>query len=155
MSLADYAQRKYDCLAFQNVSALGDRQLGMALYNEDTSGQICVGIQKLAQRWTLEFLTEIGSMSGLPARGCNFMLMVRNGSLQTQVDVITAFSAANLFITRSLRNEEYTGMPDDERFDTAELTSVSILPGYMNLHVMISSVAGDSRAVILPVETLP
>lgn len=155
MSLADYATRKYDYLAFRNVSSLGEKQLGMALYAEDTAGQICTGIQKLVQRWALEFLTEVGSMTGLPNRGCDFLFRVRRGALRSQADVLTAFSSANLFITRSLRNEEYAGMPDDERFATAELTSVEIQPGYMNLTVMISSMAGDARAVILPVETLP
>ena len=155
MSIADYAARKYDYLAFRNVSSINERQLGLALYAEDTSGQICVGIQKLAQRWALEFLTETGSMLGLPDRGCNFMTMLRSGSLRTQSDVMAAFATANLFITRSLRKEEYADMPADERFESADLTSVALLPGYMNLSVMISSVAGDARAVILPIETLP
>jgi hypothetical protein len=155
MSIADYAARKYDYLAFRNVSSIGEKQLGLALYSEDTSGQICVGIQKLAQRWALEFLTEAGSMLGLPDRGCAFLTLLRRGSLRTQSDVIAAFATANLFITRSLRKEEYADMPDDERFDSAELTSVALLPGYMNLSVMVNSVAGDARAVILPIETLP
>ncbi len=155
MALADYANRKYDYLAFRNVAALGDQQLGLALYDGDTSGQICVGIQKLAQRWALEFLTERGSMPGLPARGCAFMTLVRRGVLRTQADVISAFNTEDLYITRNLRNEEYDGMPLDEQFADAELTSVAILPGYMNLHVMITSRAGAARAVILPVETLP
>lgn len=155
MSLADYASRKYDYLAFRNVTAQGDAQLGLALYDTDTSGQICTGIQKLAQRWALEFLTEIGTMTGLPNRGSDFMSLMRRGVLRDQSDVLAAFATTNLFITRNLRNEEYAGMPDDERFDTADLTSVAIFPGYMKLTVMISSRAGDSRAVILPVETLP
>lgn len=155
MSLTDYAGRKYDYLAFRNVRATGEARLGMALYDGDTSGQICVGIQKLAQRWALEFLTEVGSMPGLPLRGCAFMALVRTGVLRTQADVIAAFNTEDLYITRNLRNEEYEGMPDDERFADAALTSVAILPGYMNLHVMITSRAGDARAVILPVETLP
>ena len=46
-------------------------------------------------------------------------------------------------------------MPDEERFDTATLDTVTILPGYINLRVMITSLAGEERAVILPIETLP
>jgi len=155
MGIADYANRRYDYLAFRGVAAVGDKQLGLALYDTDTSGQICTGIQKLAQRWALEFLTEVGSMTGLPTRGSDFMLLVRRGELQNQSDVLAAFESTNLFITRNLRNEETADMPDDERFADAELTSVTILPGYMNLHVMITSRAGDARAVILPIETLP
>lgn len=155
MPLADYANRKYDYLAFRNSRERGDALLDMALYNETTSGQICTGAQKLAQRWTLEFLTETGSMPGLPDRGCSFMTLVRAGALRTQPDVVAAFSTANLYITRNLTNEEPVTMPDDERFAVAELLSVALLPGYLNLHVMITSRAGDSRKVVLPVETLP
>ena len=155
MALQDYADRKYDYLAFRGVSVDGDTKLGLALYSEDTSGQICTGIQKLAQRWALEFLTEQGSMPGKPERGCDFMTLVRQGRLRTQFDVISAFNTANLFVTRNLRNEETDAMPADERFATAEILSVAVLPGYVNLRVMISSRAGEARAVILPISTLP
>lgn len=154
MSLAEYADRKYDYLAFRGVKALGEAKLGLALYAEDSSGQICVGIQKLAQRWALEFLTELGSMPGLPNRGSDFMTQVRQGALRNEVDVLAAFGTANLYVGRNLRNEEYENMPADEQFEAAELTSLQFLPGYMNLRVMIYSRAGDSRAVILPIETL-
>lgn len=155
MSLADFANRKYDYLALQNVNTAKDTQLGLVLYAEDNSGRICTGIQKLAQRWALEFLTEKGSMPGLPDRGSDFMTLVRQGRMRTQLDVTQNFYAANLRLRVTLQNEEYEDMPDDERFDDAELLSVAILPGYLNMRVMITSRAGDERAVILPVATLP
>lgn len=155
MSLADFVNRKYDYLALQNVNTARDTKLGLVLYDEDNSGLICVGIQKLAQRWALEFLTEIGSMPGLPNRGTDFMTLVRQGQLRNQLDVTQNFYDANLRLRVTLQNEEYEGMPDDERFDDAELLSVAILPGYLNMRVMITSIAGDERVVILPVATLP
>jgi hypothetical protein len=155
MSLADYANRKYDLLAFQNVNTLRESKLGLVLYEEDNPGKICVGIQKLAQRWALEFLTEQGSMPGLPDRGCAFMGLVRRGLLRTQLDVTQSFLDAALRIRVTLREEEYVGMPDDEKLDDVELESAAILPGYINLRVMITSLAGDERAVIMPVATLP
>ena len=155
MSLADYANRKYDFLAFQNVNTARESKLGLELYNEDTAGKLCVGIQKLAQRWALEFLTEKGSMPGLPNRGSDFMTLVRQGKLRTQLDVAQSFYAAAIRVRATLRAEEYDGMPDDERFSDADLVSVAILPGYLNLRVMIISNAGDERAIILPIETMP
>jgi hypothetical protein len=155
MGLQDFAERKYDFLALQNVNTLRESKLGLVLYDEDNSGKICAGIQKLAQRWALEFLTEKGSMPGLPARGSDFMTLLRQGMLRTQLDVTQSFNAANLRVRVTLQAEEYDGMPDDERFDDAELLSVAILPGYLNMRVMITSLAGDERAVILPVATLP
>jgi hypothetical protein len=54
-----------------------------------------------------------------------------------------------------LRNEEPETMSDDERFDGAELLAAAVISGYLYLRVMIMSRAGDGRAVILPIETLP
>jgi hypothetical protein len=155
MSLQDFATRKYDVLAFQKVNTGTKSQVGMVLYAEDNSGRICTGIQKLAQRWTLEFLTEIGSMPYRRERGCDFMTLVRRGRFRTQADIIAGFNSSALLVTRNLRNEETTDMPEDEQFEAAELVSALILAGYMYLRVMIVSRAGDGRAVILPIETLP
>lgn len=154
MSVQDYKNRKYDFLAFRNVAPGKERLLGLALYSEDSSGQICVGIQKLAQRWMLEFLTEIGSLRGLPERGSSFLAALRLRNLRTTQDIVFAFQAANLEIERQLKNEEYDGMPDDEKFRTATLRNVTFYPGYLSLNVMIESVAGDARAAIVPINTL-
>ena len=155
MSLQDYATRKYDYLGLQNTSQTRETRLGLALFTADNNGQICVGAQKLAQRWLLEFMTETGSMPGTPDRGCSFMRAVRQGSLRSQVEVAALFSSANASIQDNLQAEEYDGMPDDERFVGADLLSVSVLPGSMQLSVKINSLAGESRAVIVPVSTLP
>lgn len=167
MSLQDYAQRKYDYLALQNIKRKGDGLLSLALFNENTSGQICVGVQKLAQRWLLEFLTEQGSMPGLPTRGSEFMRVARSGGFRTRLNVSAAFAAANMTIRRNLVAEEYAGMPDDEKFASAELLSATVLPTfnadrnsgttiiYLNMRVKINSVAGSAHTVIFPIETLP
>lgn len=155
MSLQDYANRKYDYLGLQGVKLLGDAKLGLELFRPDNNGQICAGIQKLSQRWLLEFMTESGSMPGRPTRGTGFMTAVRQGRIQNAITASAEFEAATMVIGRNLQNEEYADMPDDERFSSAELLSVAILPGYLQLRVKINSVAGDAREVILPVSTLP
>lgn len=134
MALIDYINRKYDYLALQNTTAptVGrrDKKLGLELFNEKTSGAITTGIQKLAQRWLLEFMTEQGSMPGLPERGTNFMRAARTGQFSVPITVRAQFAAANLIVTRNLRNEETDDMPPDERFSDAELLNVAILPGF-------------------------
>lgn len=155
MSLADYANRKYDVLALQRQGASRSGRQDLVLYSEDNSGKICAGVQKLAQRWLLEFLTELGSMPGLPDRGCDFMTFVRQGTIKTQLNVTQTFHASNIRIRVTLQDEEYDGMPDDERLDDVELVSVGLLPGYMNLGISIRSLAGDSRDILLPISTLP
>jgi hypothetical protein len=155
MSLQDYAGRKYDYLAFRDVSAVKAAKLDMELFKVNDTGQICVGVQKLAQRWLLEFLTETGSILADPTRGCDFMTAVRQGRLRTAVNVYTTFSASDLDIRRNLQNEEYDEMPDDEKFGSVELTNVAILAGFLRLDVKINSAAGTTRAIIVPVATLP
>lgn len=167
MALSDYATRKYDYLALQNTNPTKKTKLGLELFNSDTSGAICVGIQKLAQRWLLEFMTEEGSMTGLPNRGCSFMQAARTGRFLTRTNVLIEFSLANMTIRQNLRSEEYANMPDDERFDSAELISTTVVPDnvvgsktstsvtYLSLTVKINSRAGTSRQVIVPVEIIP
>jgi hypothetical protein len=171
MALIDYVNRRYDYLALQNTTAVTvgrrDRKLGLELFNKSTSGAITTGIQKLAQRWLLEFMTERGSMPGLPTRGTNFMRAARTGQFRVPINVRGQFAAANLIIRRNLRAEDRADTPDDERFRDAELLNVAILPGYdvsqasgttaafLSLGVKIISVAGDSREIILPIEIVP
>lgn len=167
MSLQDYATRRYDYLALQNIKEKGDNLLALELFNSETSGKICVGVQKLAQRWLLEFLTEIGSMPGAPERGCAFMREARRGGFRAFFEVAAAFASADLDIRRQLTAEEYPEMPLDEKFGSAELLTAAVLPSidvnqksgttavYLNMRVKITSAAGTDYAVIFPVETLP
>lgn len=155
MSLQDYVNRKYDYLALQNVQAIGDAKLALELFTEQNNGKVCVGVQKLSQRWLLEFMTELGSMLGRPNRGAGFMTAVRQGRIKNVLAAKSAFETASINIRQNLQNEEYVDMPEDEKFLNAQLLSVAILPGYMQLRIQINSVAGDAREVILPVSTLP
>ena len=167
MSLQDYATRQYDYLTLQNTKPAGEALVGLELFNQNTSGKITVGIQKLAQRWLLEFFTETGSMPGLPERGNLFMAAARSGRFRTEPDVRLAFASASMFIGRNLRAEEDDTMPPDERFDRAELQNVTVIPGaevsattgtsaiYLNMTVKITSLSGNVYNLILPVETLP
>jgi hypothetical protein len=167
MALSDYINRKYDYLALQNTVGPGERKLGLELFNENTSGKITTGVQKLAQRWLLEFLTETGSIPALPDRGCLFMRQARTGRFRTPINIRSAFALADMNIRRNLQAEETSDMPDDERFADAELLNAAVLPGenvsqnsgttavFLTLGVKITSLAGDSREIILPINTLP
>lgn len=146
----DYAGRRVDVLALRGAQEMGEVQLQQTLFDEESAGEICTGIQKLAQRWTVEFLTEAGSMRFLPNRGCRFMTDVRFGRMHTEVDVETSFLFSMVPVGRNLQNEEDEEMAADERFASAELLAIVIQPGYLSLSVKINSQAGTSRKVILP-----
>lgn len=155
MALIDYANRKYDFLALQNVSPFRETQLGLRLATPTNSGQIAVGPQKLVQRWLLEFLTELGSMPGLPNRGTNFMTLVRQGRLRTEAAILAAFNFAAYDARVNLVKEEDDTWADDERIGSADLISIAFLPGYAQIKFNLLSRAGAARVIILPVATLP
>lgn len=155
MALIDYKDRVYDVMAFQDVKRFGDAPLTMALFDAKTGGTIGTGSQKLAQRWILEFLTEVGSMPGLPNRGTEFMTRVRQGRIRTYNDVSSNFIFSELSARLNLQQEEADDWPLEERISSAELVSVEFAPGYANLKVELISLAGDARQVILPIATLP
>lgn len=146
----DYAGRRVDVLALRGAQEVGEVQLDQTLFDEESAGEICTGIQKLAQRWTIEFLTENGSMRFLPNRGCRFMTDVRLGRLRTEAEVETSFLFSMVPVGQNLTNEEDEEMATDERFASAELLAIAIQPGYLSLSVKINSQAGTSRKVILP-----
>lgn len=153
MSVADYAGRTYDVLAFRGAAARGEVRLDQSLFGADAAGTICTGIQKLAQRFVLELLTERGSLPYSPARGTTFMTRLRQGRLRSEADVFVAFGFALNDLELSLTAEEAGTDPDDERFASASLDKVFIEPGVVVLHVTVLSRAGTARKVILPVAT--
>lgn len=154
-ALIDYKDRSYDFFAFQNVKPEGDNLLEMELFSKLSPGQICTGIQKLTQRWLLEFLTEAGSMPGLPARGTNFMTLVRQGRLISYTRIWSEFVFSAYTAGVNLRREEDDTWNPEERYSKANLLSLAVLPGYANLRIEITSQAGVSRKTILPISTLP
>lgn len=150
MSVAQYVNRQIDLLAYQGAKERGEVQLAMALAQSSNSGQICVGVQKLAQRFLIDLLTEKGSIPYLPDRGCLFMTEARQGYWSNPLDVHTAFAESLTDITNTLQLEESDADPADERFDRAELISVTIGGGDASVTIKVFSLAGLSRDVILP-----
>ena len=151
MAITDYLGRTHDLLGYQggNVAG-GEVLLTQALATEINSGQITTGIQKLAQRFLLELLTENGSLTYLPNRGCDFMSKARLGNFLTPLDVLSAFSASLVDIRGNLEAEESEDDEDDERFLNAEAKSVTLNAGSATLHIQITSRAENTRIIIAP-----
>lgn len=156
MSLVEYTNRKVDLLAFQGPRIPGrNAQMTQSLFNGTDGGMVVAGIDKLIQRWLIEFLTEVGSLLYLPERGSTFMRDARLGRLQTEADIETAFLFAATDVDRNLKNEEDDTWFDDERLDAANLLSITLTPQQVSLNIEIRSLAGDSRRPIVPVNIVP
>lgn len=156
MAVSDYARRRFDLLALQGASTLAPVILQQTLFGPQNAGQVCTGVQKLAQRWVLEFLTALGSMPfHMQTRGTDFVTQLQQGRLRTEYDVQSQFSFAELQIRQNLHNEDTADMPLDEQLARAELTELTISNLGIQLSITVVSRAGTSRAVILPIAITP
>lgn len=151
MDITQYIGRTVDVLAYRNGMPSGEVQLTADLADELDSGQIGTGIQKLAQRFLLELLTEKGSMIYLPTRGCDFMRQARLGSWQTVMDIMSSFSASLVDIKENLITEQSSSDPTDEQFSDAELVNVTLNAGSATIYVRVVSAAGTARTFITPI----
>jgi hypothetical protein len=154
VSLAQYANRTYDVSAFQGVSLNQDALLDPSLAPLGLSGTICAGVQKLAQRFLLELLTRQGSAIYAPTRGTKFLTTIQSGQARTETDVFSAFSLAIGLIGQAFAGEVKPSDPLDERFAKAELAAIVFLPDRIKLTVELTTTAGTTRALILPIPLL-
>ncbi len=152
--ISDYAGRTIDVFAFDGVQTQGDALLEQTLFSAETSGLICTGIQKLAQRFILEILTDKGSMQGKPDVGTDLMIAAKSGAIRSDVDAAQIFAFALSDAVSRLKSIETEDDPDDERIGDISLVQVAFLPQNVAYRVKLQSQAGDERSVILPVSTV-
>lgn len=149
-TIADYQGRKIDILAFQPKE--GTTELTQNLASDGSGGLICTGIQKLAQRWVLEFLTPVGTIPYKVTRGCAFITQLRSGIVRTEMDVTAFFYSSASEVAVNLITEDQETDPSDERYSDVSLEGFSITDDRnLILNVLITSVAGTTRQVILPI----
>lgn len=154
-NVAAYQGRKFDLLALRGAKPVGEVLLKQTLFDALSSGEVCTGLQKLAQRWVLEFLTITGSIKYLPDRGCDFLMEAKHGLFRSELDVQQSFLAAAVPITANLQGEEDETWHPEDRFVRAELLSITLSGDFLSLTVNIVSRAGRSRQVILPIPLVP
>ena len=144
-TLTDYKDRTIDVLAYKDWEIGANKQVIQALVLPGNSGDAIAGIEKLAQRFLIELFTEQGTLLYLPDRGTTFMTEARIGYWRTPGDIQTSFGTAMVQLNDNLKAEESSSDPADERYDSAELTSVSINGTDVAMSVRVTSAAGTSR----------
>lgn len=152
----DYLNRRFDVLALQGAQPRGEVLLNQSIFSTGNSGQICTGVQKLAQRWALEFLTIRGSMPfHMSERGSDFMTWLRHGRIRTEFDVTSYFNFAAQQVKTNLLNEETEDMNPEDRFLQASLLQIGLGNNTLQLYVNVVSLAEDTRQIILPIGITP
>jgi len=154
-SITDYVGRTVDIAAYKGWEIGGRGQVEQALILPGKSGELIAGIEKLVQRFAIELLTEEATLTYLPSRGTTFITNARQGYWRTTGDVQASFNLALLAVTNNLQAEESVNDPDDERFSSAKLTSVSLFGDEVTMSVKIVSLAGTAFTALLPLTVAP
>jgi len=148
-TVREYAGRTVDLLAFDGMTLQGEALLEPTLASG--SGALVTGIQKLAQRFLIELLTEQGTLDYALNRGTLLMTQFRSGVLRTSQDLFSAFSSAEVDVRNNLRLEEDSTVdPADERYGSAQLLGATLLGDTATLRIQLTSAAGESRTIIYP-----
>jgi hypothetical protein len=151
-TLASYVGRLADFLVLR-TDAQG--VVTMAMVEPADGGQICVGLQKLFQRYLLILCTKKGSMLYLPDFGCQFLIDFDAGNWRTVADVYQSFISSQLDVKRQLFLDELDTDPPDEDFFTANLLNVTLTGEQVAITIQVVSLAGESATYIVPIVTIP
>lgn len=150
----DYTGRTIDLLIFQGVKATGKQPITTG-FGLDDGGEVCTGVQKVAQTWLTLFLTDRGSVLNKPLRGSSFLHAIRTGRIRVEEDVNAEFALAAQQVSQTMDLDAARDgtLPDDERLDEAILLDFSLdrAASLIRLKIRIWTIARESRDIILPV----
>lgn len=147
----NYLNRSVDLSVFQGIKADGVATIDQSLFNN--GGEVCTGIQKLIQQWLITFLTPEGSVKFHPERGTSFLAEASN--FRNEIEAATEFYVCNSDACDQLEEAETDDMPDDERIDTVKLNNITITSDGFKLKVTLTSLAGNSAPLVLPITINP
>jgi hypothetical protein len=141
--------RTYDVMAFRGQVASGFAPLSQDFLA--AGGQVGTGKAKLAQWFVATLLTDAGSKPYDLAAGTTFLAKLRTGQLRTETAVFVAYGFAVGDILAQARAVQTAATPPYEMLVSAPLTSVTLSGGVAVLAITISTAAGASVPVILPI----
>ena len=146
-----YIGRTIDVLAWRGGTQSGEVLLDQSLMDEDSTGEICTGVQKLAQRFLLTLLNEKGTLKYKPTIGTNFMNEVRLGRVRTELDMEGVFYLAERDAREQMLAEESDTDPLDEKYKETVLTEITLSPGFASLTLQMTTQSEETVEFILPI----
>ena len=152
MVVSDYIGRTIDILAFRGGNASEQVLLNPTLADANSSGEVTTGIQKLAQRWLITMLTELGSVTYKPEMGTTFMTQLLAGEVHNDADMRALFTLTELNAREQLQNEITDTTPLDEQYLSASLEAVTVSNGNISITVNLYSKSPENTATfIMPI----
>lgn len=148
----DYSGRTVDLLLLQYVM---EPTAEIAVIPDvSKEPRIVTGIEKLVQRYSNLFLTEIGSVRNSDGEGTEFMRQMYSGQIYDDNTLRAAAASANDNVFRQLREEDVgTDIPDDELIARSTILSTSIDRGksQITVTVQIETESGATYTYVTPV----
>lgn len=106
------------------------------------------GTAKAAQKFAFLFLREYDANRN---RGTQFPILMANGGIRTDADVVVQFTAAVLRILRELGDQ--SELPPSEQISKATLVSHALFSDFLTITVRLTT--GDGTTIFnLPLETI-
>ena len=135
-----------------NVQTAGDAKLGLQF----GPGYGVRGIEKATQVFITFFLTDVGTLVYDPTFGTPFMADMRAGLLQTDGDILAEFNLATILFFQYNNLHAVSTTPTDERVTAIKLLSSNTNweTATLTLHIQITTAAGTSRPVTVPVSMI-
>lgn len=156
--IRDYTGRQLDIEALQTAKEPKFQiRLSKTLTSDNAHRKIS-GLQKLVQRYAILFLNGVGTTKFVGDHGTDFVGAAQRGEIASRELVEGYFLFANLSVRDNLlleqENDSFGDLPDDERFDRADLIDyfIDTASGYLYLKVSILSESGDEAQFIIPVQ---
>ena len=150
MVSTDYTGRLVDLFIMQGAQPAGMRPITTGL-DGNNGGKIIAGVQKAAQTFIIIFLTEKGSRLHDAEFGTRFLTTIRHSNINDSLMAIIFRDAAEDVLTQQ---ERYfvAGQLDDEIISALDLITFTVPNSTeMSLTVQLTTRAGTSRTVIVPV----
>lgn len=151
-SKIDYSGRKSDILLLRTVyTPCEDGKVSVDVSKEQP--HIVSGIEKMAQRYTLFFLSQAGTCALEPDKGTDLIGDLSSGKIYNTETLGSAVARAKAYADASMSSSEEDGDPDDEILSSSEILGVSMESGNASATISIKliSKSGDSYTYVTPV----
>jgi hypothetical protein len=146
----NYTDRKLDLHIMQGVQAPNHSSITPSF---GLVSNYCAGVQKLIQRYTIMFLTELGSQENYPEFGSDFITKITSTSNNfNRSDLFSLFAFANLKVSDEIINYQIdNNVPLDEQLNVVELEEIVSTPnGGVSLKLKIIPRAEQPVEFLIP-----
>ncbi len=151
----DYSGRSVDLLIFQNTKPKLEQKITLGF---GVGGFVTTGVQKMAQTFSIHFLSEVGSVPLKPDFGTSFLTAIRIGRVLDESSLQSEFVLAVQRVKRAMAlTAEQESWPDDETLDSVKLLRFNLdkATATLALWIELTSNAGQNHNLYLPLSVAP